>query len=512
MKTIKKLLRMFLNKWALFAFIIFLEIIALVLVFIYAGLSAGTTVIITSIIHLVLVAISIVSLVSRKEYHSRYIIAWLVLVAVIPVAGSLFYLFTANTLSHKARQRKYKINSDKIKKVTDEIAEEYDVDPYFNSIQNLVRSRSHLPAWDKTDTKIYNRGEDMYEDIKEALLSAKEYIFLEFFIVRKGKMLTEILEIIQAKLKEGVKVYFIYDNFGGSRDLPFRFKQKIRKMGVKTKTFNRIFPTLNLSFNYRDHRKIVVVDGKIAFTGGINIGDEYINREIRFGYWKDGGIRLKGKGVANFALIFLNVWETLTKEHLDPKEFIKNEEASDAEGYVISFQDGPLNYNHIIHEVYLTMINTAQKYIYISTPYLILDDEILLALKIAAARGIDVRIITPKMPDKKFVFMVTKENYKPLIEAGVRIYEYTPGFIHTKAVVSDDDIGTIGTSNFDFRSFYLHYEDISLIYKTKSVKDLRNDFIETFAISEEIEAKDIKRNNIFKRALLVVLKILSPLL
>jgi cardiolipin synthase len=254
------------------------------------------------------------------------------------------------------------------------------------------------------------------------------------------------------------------------------------------------------------------VDGKIAFTGGINIGDEYINRKIRFGYWKDGGIRLKGKGVANFVLIFLNVWESLTGEHLDSKKFIKNEEVSDSEGYVISFQDGPLNYNHIIHEVYLTMINTAEKYIYISTPYLILDDEILLALKIAAARGIDVRIITPKKPDKKFVFMVTKENYKSLIEAGVRIYEYTPGFIHTKAVVSDDDIGTIGTSNFDFRSFYLHYEDISLIYKTKSVKDLRNDFIETFAISEEIEAKDIKRNNIFKRALLVVLKILSPLL
>ena len=513
MNTIKKLLKMFLNKWALFIFIIFLEIVALTLVTFYAGQSVvGTTVIITASIHLILVAISIVSLVSRKEYHSRYIIAWLVLIATIPVAGPLFYLLTANTLSYKARQKKFKINSDKIKKVTDEIAEEYDVDSFFNSIQKLVRSRSHLPAWDKTDTKIYTRGEDMYEDMKEALLSAKEYIFLEFFIVRKGKMLSEIIEIIKAKLKEGVKVYFVYDNFGGSIDLPFGFKKKLRKMGVKIKTFNRIFPILNISYNYRDHRKIVVVDGKIAFTGGINIGDEYINREIRFGYWKDGGIRLVGKGVTNFVLIFLNVWETLTKEHLDPKDFIKDQEDKEDDGYVISFQDGPLNYNHVIHEVYLTMINTAKKYVYISTPYLILDDELRLALKIAAAKGVDVRIIAPKKPDKVFVNLLTKENYKPLLEAGVKIYEYIPGFNHTKAVIADDIIGTIGTSNFDFRSFYLHYEDISLIYKTKSVKDLRNDFIETFAISEEIEAKNIKKNNIFKRILLVILKIFSPLL
>jgi cardiolipin synthase len=268
---------------------------------------------------------------------------------------------------------------------------------------------------------------------------------------------------------------------------------------------------MSSSINYRDHRKIIVVDGNIAFTGGINFADEYINENIRFGIWKDGGIRLIGHGVFNFTMMFLNMWEILNRTTDSYEKYIPTI-SKETDGFVLPFPDGPLDGNQTTGNVYLKIISSATKYVYITTPYLILDNELLVGLKIAAMSGVDVRIITPNIPDKRVVFIVTKSYYRELINAGVKIYQYTPGFIHTKSIISDDVLGIVGTANFDFRSLYLHFEDSCLLYKNSSLINLRNDFLETVAISKKIEKEDLKKEGIIKKFVLAILKVFSPLM
>lgn len=510
MMFFKKFLKLILNKWFIFALLILIQLVGLSYL-IYDKLYEQFSVFYLILFASVLSAFAVLSII-RREYNPAYKISWIILVSFLPVIGPLFYLLYGKmSVSYFLKKASYKSSHD-IYAYLHDFEREIEINnPNFKKMSKYITKITGMPVWDKTSTVIYNRGIDIFEAIKISLKEAKKFIFIEIFIIAEGRMLNEITEILIEKAKEGIDVRFIYDDFGGSARIPSRYKKRLSKNGIKIKTFNPLLPRMSSSINYRDHRKIIVIDGNIAFTGGINFADEYINENIRFGIWKDGGIRLIGHGVFNFTMMFLNMWEILNRTTDSYEKYIPTI-SKETDGFVLPFPDGPLDGNQTTGNVYLKIISSATKYVYITTPYLILDNELLVGLKIAAMSGVDVRIITPNIPDKRVVFIVTKSYYRELINAGVKIYQYTPGFIHTKSIISDDVLGIVGTANFDFRSLYLHFEDSCLLYKNSSLINLRNDFLETVAISKKIEKEDLKKEGIIKKFVLAILKVFSPLM
>lgn len=510
MKFLKRLLKFILNKWVIFTLLILIQLIA-VSYFIYTGLNTRFSIFYVMIFASILSILAVLSIV-RRDYNPAYKISWIVLVSFLPIIGPLFYLiFGKLSVSHYLRQANRRSSRD-IHSYLHEYEKNIEItNPDFKKMARYVREITGMPVWDKTATVIYNRGIDIFEAIKKSLNEAKKFIFIEMFIIAEGRMLEDITKILIEKAKKGVDVRFIYDDFGGTARIPAGYKKRLQRNNIQIKTFNPLMPRMSSSINYRDHRKIIVIDGNVAFTGGINLADEYINEFIRFGIWKDGGIRLTGLGVFNFTMMFLNMWEILNRTVEKYDKYIPTI-AEETDGLVLPFPDGPFDGHQTTGNVYLKIISYATKYVYITTPYLILDNELLVGLKIAAMSGIDVRIITPHIPDKKLVFIVTKSYYRELIEAGVRIYQYTPGFIHTKSIIADDNLGIVGTANFDFRSLYLHFENSCLLHNNSSLIDLRNDFLETVAISQEISIENLKKEGIIKKFVLSILKVFSPLM
>ena len=322
------------------------------------------------------------------------------------------------------------------------------------------------------------------------------------------------LTILKQKVKEGVEVRFMYDDMGSLTMLPFRYYQKLESYGIKCIAFNHFVPFISAVMNTRDHRKITVIDGNVGFSGGFNLADEYINAKVKYGHWKDTGVMIKGEAVWNLTLMFLTTWnaslntfEDYDKYH--PRHYICPEISPN--GYILPYGDSPLDNKPVGKNVYLNMINQAQKYIYIDTPYLIINDEIKNALCLAVRRGVDVRIITPGIPDKKMVFKVTRSYYEPLVNGGVRIYEYTPGFIHAKNFVCDDKIATVGTINLDYRSLYLHFECGVYMYDVPAIKDIKKDFLKTIAVSKEMTPEDVVKGR-FRGWLEAILRLFAPLL
>lgn len=510
MKFLKKFLKFILNKWVIFTLLILLQLIGVSYI-IYIQLNTRFSIFYLIIFAAILSFIAVLSIV-RREFNPAYKISWIIMVAFLPIIGPLFYLIYGKmAVGHYLRQANKRSSRD-ITTYLHSFEKNIEIqNSDFKKMSKYIREITGMPVWDKTATVIYNRGIDMFEAMKQSLSKAEKFIFIEMFIIAEGRMLEEITQILIDKAKSGVDIRFIYDDFGGSARIPVGFKNRLTKNGIQIKTFNPLRPRMSASINYRDHRKIIVVDGNVAFTGGINFADEYINESIRFGYWKDGGIKLTGFGVFNFTLMFLNMWEILNRAIEQYDKYLPTIE-EETDGFVLPFPDGPFDGHQTTGNVYLKIISSATKYVYITTPYLILDNELLVGLKIAAMSGIDVRIILPHIPDKKLVFIVTRSYYGELIEAGVKIYEYTPGFIHTKSIITDDILGIVGTANFDFRSLYLHFEDSCLLCNNSSLIDLRNDFLETVAISHEIKTDDLKKEGIIKKFVLSILKVFSPLM
>ena len=348
----------------------------------------------------------------------------------------------------------------------------------------------------------------------EALEAAERYIFLEYFIIEKGEFWDAIFEVLCRKAAEGVEVRVIYDDVGSIFTLPSRFDRMLVRSGIKCRAFNRLVPVLSMRQNNRDHRKYLIVDGIVAFTGGINLADEYINRKERFGHWKDTAIRLKGDAVWSVTVSFLAMWG-FTEDANDDFDAFRAKPAPETEhssGYVQPYWDCPWDEEPVGQTVYLNLINKAKRYVYMTTPYLVLDYATTIALKNAARSGVDVRILTPHIPDKRAVFELTRAHYEELLEAGVRIFEYTPGFIHAKNFVADDLYGTVGTINMDYRSMFLHFEDGVLLYHTHTVADLRQDFLETQAVSEEVTLERCRQVLLIRRLFRSVLKVFAPLL
>ena len=422
--------------------------------------------------------------VSSRDMRSTYKTSWIFLILALPLFGiPAYYLFGRPGLTKRTRM-KMDVVSSRIRAYSspsDDVmsALRAEDDSAGQQAQYLTRYAGY-PVYREADTQYYCCGEEMYPQFLEDLKTAKSYIFLEYFIAEPGKMLDAIVEILAQKAKEGVDVRFMYDGIGCIQTLPNKYYCYLQEKGIKCACFQPFRPLMSIIQNNRDHRKITVIDGKVAYTGGMNLADEYINARVRFGYWKDAAIRLTGECVWSFTSMFLELWDYILKD--------------------------------VGENVYLNIISRAKKYLYIFTPYLIIGSEMRTALVNAAKSGVDVRLVVPGIPDKKLVYFLTQSNFPYLIKNGVKIYTYTPGFIHAKCFVSDDVQATVGTVNMDYRSLCLHFECGVWMYRTRAVLQVKEDALKTFAESHEVTLEEFQRKSFLVRTFMGALKLFAPLL
>ena len=450
-----------------------------------------------------------------KPVNESYKIIWIILLMFMPILGFTAYMLWGNNKTPKKLKQKILRERKKSQKILDdneEITQSIKTKSRKKEV-DFLKNTTEYPVYYNETTEYFDVGDKYYEQLKKDLINAKKYILLEFFIISSSKMWNEIYEILKQKRKENVKIYLIYDALGSLLKKPKNLKQQLEAINVNVLAFNPLTPVIRSYINYRDHRKIVVIDGQIAYTGGINIGDEYININSRLGHWKDCGAKITGESVKNFIVIFFKLWNLHAKKHVNYKTYIDEiETTTKNNGYILPYADDPLNKKNPSQNTYINIINNAKEYVYIMTPYLILDRETNQSLINAALAGVDVRIITPFIPDKKLVNACTKSFYGALLNAGVKIYEYKPGFIHSKIVVSDDDVAYVGTANLDYRSFYLNYECGIWIHKTKTELKIKKDFLETIENCIEIKLEVWEKRNIDIKILEALLRLISPLL
>ena len=448
-----------------------------------------------------------------------YKLGWVIIVLIMPVSGGLLYLLLGGNRLSLRSQRKLRVMEGKMRRYLGRDCCRSGLlgqmtNPDAGHMAYYLEETVGCPVYGNTATKYYALGDHCFPDMLEALEAAETYIFLEYFIIEEGEFWDAIFDVLKRKAAQGVDVRVIYDDVGSIFTLPSTFNAKLEAAGISCRVFNRLMPVLSMRQNNRDHRKYLVVDGKVAFTGGINLADEYINRVERFGHWKDTAIRLEGDAVWSIVVSFLAMWGFAVEKSEDYSAFRAQPApmTGETKGYVQPYWDCPWDDEAVGQTVYLNLIDRAKKYIYITTPYLVLDYATLSALKKAAKSGVDVRIFTPHIPDKKAVFELTRAHYEELLDAGVRIFEYTPGFLHAKNFVVDDLYATVGTINLDYRSMFLHFEDGVQLYGTDTVQDIRRDFEEMQQVSMEVTkawCKEASRGHQFFRS---VLKVFAPLL
>ena len=385
-------------------------------------------------------------------------------------------------------------------------------DPQIAKQMRYIEKTAYAPVYKNTSAVYFSSGEEYFDAVMREISRACRFVFLEYFIIEDGKMFGAIADLLRQKISDGVEVRIMYDDIGTINKLPKGYDKKLEAMGFRVSVFNRMKPSLDAFLNYRDHRKMLVIDGNVGFTGGLNLADEYINEVERFGHWKDTGIMLRGQAVTKLTETFLQLWHFSRGETIIDYKDYASTETCETDGYIQPFADGPSTDDLTCELCYMGLINSATDHFYVTTPYLILDNEMTTSLCHAARSGIDVRIITPHIPDKKTVMAVTRSNYRALLESGVRIFEYTPGFIHAKCVDMDGKVCVVGTANFDFRSLYLHFENCVLFYKSSCVAEVEKDFLETQSKCQEITMQEIKKKGALYAILQAVLKVFSPLM
>jgi len=443
-------------------------------------------------------------------------LTWLMVIALLPFFGALFFVFTKSNIGQrKITKRALKLIEESKKYISQD---ETTLQQLQNNSSSIVQLNRYLcrsgkfPVFSGTKVKYFSCGEDKFSSMLEELEKAQKFIFLEYFIIEEGYMWGRILDILSRKAKEGVDVRVMYDGLCELALLPHDYPKMLQKLGIKAKMFAPITPFVSTHYNYRDHRKILVIDGSVAFNGGVNLADEYINKKNKYGHWKDTAVMLQGKAVKSFTLMFLQMWNlTETKPDFDTK-FLQSPDIQNAQGIVMPFADCPLDEDKVGETIYMDILYRAKKYVHIMTPYLILDGELETALKYAAQRGVDVKIILPGIPDKKSAYALAKSHYKYLTEAGVKIYEYVPGFVHAKVFVSDDFRAVVGTINLDYRSLYHHFECATYLYKAPCIKDIEEDFIDTLNKSKLVTFETIKKEKLFYKISGKLLKIIAPLM
>ncbi|MEG2570343.1 MAG: cardiolipin synthase [Clostridia bacterium] len=461
-------------------------------------------------------SIAVMIYILGRRDNPSYKLAWAMPILLFPMFGGLCYVI----FGHKAMPRRKRLLGERLdKKTRDALHQDVPVSDELMACSKAACNQSRYiyggsgyPAYRNTGAIFLPLGEDKFSRLKEELERAEHYIFLEYFIIQEGVMWDAVLEILCRKVSEGVDVRVIYDDIGCLRLLPYGYYRKLRKMGIKCQVFNEFKPYLTIRFNNRDHRKLAIIDGLVGFTGGINLADEYINAYDKLGHWKDSSIMICGEAVWSMTMMFLETWSFCTRVDEDILRYKPEYHATGFDGYIQPYGDSPNDEEALGENIYLSILGHARDYIYITTPYLIVGSELATALALAAKSGVDVRIITPHHADKWYVHIVTQSYYPMLIEAGVKIYEYTPGFIHSKTFVCDDEVATVGTINMDFRSLYLHFECGVWMYKTSAVADIRDDFLKTQALSQRITKEDCRNIPLIKRIIRAVLRIFAPLM
>ena len=453
----------------------------------------------------------------NSKMDSTAKLTWMLIISAFQVAGALMLLFTQVNFGH--RMVKERAN-ERIRETKDAVPQDPQVlarlreeDSYTDDLVTYLNRSGCFPISDGTEATYYPSGEDAFEAILEELEQAKEFIFFEFFIIEEGYMWGKILQTLIRKAGEGVDVRVMYDGMCELNKLPFGYTNLLAEHGIRAKTFAPIRPVVSSHYNYRDHRKILVIDGKTAFTGGVNLADEYINRVTLFGHWKDTALRLRGRAVRNFTLLFLQMWNIDEEEPDFSERFLRQAPAAEnSSGYVMPFGDCPLDGDRVGETVYMDILYRATDYVHIMTPYLILDSELRIALQYAAERGVDVALILPGIPDKKVAYALAKSHYKSLISSGVKIYEYTPGFIHAKVCVSDSEKAVVGTINFDYRSLYHHFECAAFLYNTDCIANIEADFQNTLLQCRPVTPETIANESIYYRAVGGLAKFIAPLM
>lgn len=466
------------------------------------------------IIH-VLACLIAIYVISKKDKGANKA-TWIFLLLLFPVFGCLMYMF----YNFQASTRGFRKEIDMIERENrylynlGENAFELAINTMPEHISQILYLHEFVgfPIFDSTQVSYLSPGEKFMPILLEELQKAKKYIFMEYFIVEEGVMWNSILTILKEKASQGVEVRVIYDDIGCFLTLPKDYSKQLEEYGIKCSVFNPFRPVLSVVQNNRNHQKITSIDGNVAFTGGLNLADEYINCYKKHGYWKDSAIMVKGSAAWSLTLIFLEMWEICNKkENVEVFFPQKRMNLMDTCGFVQPYSDSPMDEENVGEHVYLQILNNAKKYVYITTPYLIVDDSMVSALCLAAKSGVDIRIITPHIWDKTLVHLTTRSYYRELIRNGVRIYEFMEGFIHSKTFVSDDDTATVGTMNLDFRSLYLHFECGVLIYRNQAVFDIKEDFLHTLEQCQEIPLEECQ-GNLFTRLFQDFLRIFAPLM
>lgn len=432
-----------------------------------------------------LISLLVVLYIINRDSNPSVKLAWVVPILVIPLFGGITYLMFGGKSPTRKMRRKLEQSAallEPMKPDHSALCEEiFDIDPSSGG-QVRYLSNNGFSVYNHTECKYFELGDTLFPVILDELEKAEKFIFMEFFIISEGRMWHTILDVLKRKASEGVDVRLLYDDVGSLTSLPYGYDRELEKSGVRCIAFNTFKPVLSIVMNNRDHRKILVIDGKVGFTGGINLADEYINEKKRFGHWKDTAVMLRGEAVRSLTILFLEMWNAFRPTDSNFEQYMPHFDDHDrptSDGYVLPYGDSPLDDEILAENVYLNIINHAKRYLYIFTPYLIIDNETITSLRLAAKRGVDVRIITPGIPDKKNVFHLTRSHYEVLIESGVKIFEYTPGFVHAKSFVCDDEIATVGTINMDYRSLYLHFECGVFFYQSSIVSEVRDDFLKT---------------------------------
>lgn len=439
-------------------------------------------------------------------------LTWFFILAVLPVFGLILYVYIKTDLGHRLMIRRYNdiLSQTEHFAPSESACSKEELPEELQSLASYLNSCG-FPCYQNTQAQYFPLGDDAFEVMCDELQKAEHFIFLEYFIVREGYMWGRILEILKEKVNAGVEVRVLYDGTCAVALLPYSYPEKLEKLGIACKMFAPLRPFVSTHYNYRDHRKIMVIDGQIAFTGGVNLADEYINKIVRFGYWKDSGVRLDGPGAASLANIFLTFWKAkYPDEDLDAGCDLPAAVPVETDCLVQPFADTPVDREAVAKNVYLELINQAQKRLYICTPYLILDNDLLSCLRLAAKRGVDVRIYTPGVPDKPTIYQLTRSYFPHLLRAGVKIYSYTPGFLHAKTWLVDDRIAAVGTVNLDYRSLYLHFENSVLLYGGAVLDDVRRDLAEIEKESAAVTLADC-RTGFFGTLYSAVLRLVAPL-
>ncbi len=446
-------------------------------------------------------------------------ITWLIVIMLLPVFGALLFWYTQSEVGHRSLRKRLETLIDETKgklvqdpEVWEELAQE---SPGEASLARYIRRRGSYPVFSHAEVTYFPLGEDKFEEMLKQLKAARKYIFMEYFIIGEGLMWGKILEILAQKVKEGVEVRVMYDGTCEFSTLPYNYPEKLKKLGIACKMFAPVSPFLSTHYNYRDHRKILVIDGHTAFTGGVNLADEYINHIERFGHWKDTAVMIRGEAARSFTLMFLQMWN-ITERAPEFDSYLQVDMPAEIgradNGYVIPFGDCPLDEDRLGERVYMDILNRAGRYVHIMSPYLILDGEMETALKFAAEKGVDVKLILPGIPDKPMPYALAKTHYRALMDSGVEIYEYTPGFVHAKVFVSDDIRAVVGTINLDYRSLYHHFECASYLYRTGCIGQIEEDFQNTLAKCRRVTPEMVKKEKWTVKLQGFLMKTIAPLL